>query len=550
MNDNFSAFLKQVKQRFELRSPSPEIRKLIFEYTLIAILIGLNPFPHLLSFSLILVGLLSLKMMRDIGRKWGYPKGQDILAIAGNLAGGLGAFVMACLVWGLEIVASIYFPVLQSFALAAAYGTFIWIVGQATHQYYATGKAREARDESQMSDSVGIASQIAGGGGSMKRRNMLYGLLAVSTFFTGLNTHIKQQEFRAEQAKLSQLARESDAYVNQYLEQAFTSDTAGTEQIQAIKAATDLLPPTVPYDREMSKLLIRCNRLGTEQYLSGTIVTDYDGSIRNLPSYDDRLNRYTRVATLRGPEEATTKRKLEIPDEGSQDTLLQPDPLRENLDQVENIVKQVGGQAITVKWLNPVYWGFVLQSPENSIIAFRGTQQTSEWIQNVLAQQVQHNDLSQFEFEGKVHRGFATLYGPIADQVIEAAQQLDSSRPIYITGHSLGASLANLAAMDVAIRLPELRNQLRLYTYAGPRVGDVAFAEAHSRLVPNNYRVVNMADSVPTAPPTSIGRLVFAHAGQAWTFVDYSGDLFLGHFVSVYKKAVDAEQEQFLDRQT
>ncbi|MDY7020014.1 MAG: hypothetical protein SWJ54_01465 [Cyanobacteriota bacterium] len=550
MNDNISGFIEQVKQSFELRSPHQDIRILIFEYALIAALIGFNPFPNLFSFSLILIGILCFKMMRDIGRKWGYPKGQDILAIAGNLAGGLGAFTVACLAWGFMIIAAIYFPVLKSFSLAAAYATFTWIIGQATHQYYATGKATETSNESQMTQSLGIASQVAGGGGSLKRRNILYGLLVASSILTGLQTYSEQQQFKREQARLSQLARESDAYIEQYLEQAFTGDTASTEKIQAIKEATNILPPTVPYDREISKLLIRCNRLGTEQYLTGTIVTDYDGSIINLPSYDPRLDRYTRVATLRGPEEATTKRKLEIPDPESTVSLLQPDPLRENLDQIEDLVKEVGGQAVTVKWLNPVYWGFVLRSPENSIIAFRGTQQVNEWVQNILAQQVRHTELSLFEFQGQVHRGFATLYSPISRQVIAAARELDPSRPIYITGHSLGASLATLAAMDLAIQVPELKDQLRLYTYAGPRVGNVEFAEAHSRLVPNSYRVVNMADSVPTAPPTTIGKLVFAHSGQVWTFVDYSGDLFLGHFVSVYKKAVDTEQEQLLNRQT
>ncbi|MGF1491608.1 MAG: hypothetical protein ACFBSC_03975 [Microcoleaceae cyanobacterium] len=550
MNDNLSAFIREFKKSFDLQSPNREMRALIFEYALIAALIGLNPFRNLFSVSLILVGLLSFKMMRDIGRTWGYPRGQDILAIAGNLVGGIGAFIMACLAWVSVIVAAIYFPVLQSFALAAAYGTFTWIVGQATHQYYATGKAREPREDGEIDTSVGIAKNLAGGGGSVKRRNILYGILTAATLITGLDTYLRLRGINLEQARLSELARDSDAYVNQYLEQAFNGDTVATENTQSIKEATNLLSPTIPYNREISKLLILCNRLGTEQYLTGTIVKDYDGEIMDLPSYDPRLDAYTRVASLVGPEEATTKQKLELPDEEPEDPLLQPDPLRDNLDQIENVVNQIGGQAITIKWLNPVYWGFVLQSPENSIISFRGTQQTNEWIQNMLAQQVQHTDLSQFEFIGKVHRGFATLYSPLSSEVLAAVQKLDMSRPIYITGHSLGASLATLAAMDLAIQLPELRDQLRLYTYASPRVGDVEFAEAHSRLVPNAYRIVNMADSVPTAPPTTIGRLTFAHAGQVWTFVDYSGDLFLGHFVSVYRKAVDGEQEQFLDRQT
>ncbi len=550
MNENVSAFFDQVKQSFELRSPNRELRSLILEYALIAAILGLNPFPSLFSFSLIGLGILSVKMMRDIGAKWGYPKGHDILAIAGNLLGGLGAFIMAALAWGLMIVAAIYFPILKSFALAAAFATFIWIVGQATSQYYAVGKASEIQTENLMTQPAGIGRNVAGGGGSVKRRHILLALLAAGSTATGLHSYAKQQELIREQAKLSQLALASPAYVDRYLEQAFTGDTVSTEKTQAIKNAVKLLPPTVPYDRTMSKLLIRCDRLGTEQYLTGTIVKDYDGSIKTLPSFEPRLAGYTQVASLVGPEEATTKRKLELAPQDTDAAILQPDILRENLNQVEDLVKQVGGQVVTVKWLNPVYWGFVLQSPENSILSFRGTQQTNEWVQNIFAQQIKNSDLTPFSFEGKVHRGFATLYAPIAQQVYEAAQKLDKSRPLYITGHSLGASLATLAAMDLAIRMPEIKDQLRLYTYAGPRVGNVEFAEAHSRLVPNHYRVVNLADGIPTAPPTTMGKLVFTHAGQLWGFADYSGDLILGHFVSVYKRAIDAAQEQLINRRT
>jgi predicted lipase len=281
--------------------------------------------------------------------------------------------------------------------------------------------------------------------------------------------------------------------------------------------------------------------LGTEQYLTGTIVTDYDGAILSLPSFDPRLAQYHQIASFTGPEEATTTREVEVP-EGS-NSILPADPLRQNLDRVQRVVEGVGGQVVVLKWFNPVYWGFVLTSPGGSIISFRGTQRTNEWVQNALAQQIFYTDLSPFKFEGQVHRGFATLYGSIAEQVVDIARQLDKTRPIYITGHSLGASLAMLAGMDLALRVPELSKQLQVYTYAGPRVGDVAFAEAHSRLVPNTYRVVNLADAIPMAPPTETGKLIFTHPGQLWGFLYYSGDAIPGHFVSVYRTAIDKNQE-------
>lgn len=550
MDEKIAAVEENVKPNSWWQSPNRTMRALIFEHALIAAILGLNPFPGWFSASLVVVGVLSVKMMRDVGATWGYPKGHDILAIAGNLAGGVGALIMAALAWGLMIVGAIYFPVCKAFALAAAFSTFTWIAGQATNQYYASGKATEPRDTSQMQQPKGWFAQQAGGGGSRERRQLLLGLFGAIATNTGLYHYAKQREWTLDQAQLATLARQSPAYVDRYLEQAFSGDTVSSEAVQAIKNQLRLVPPTLPYDRALSKRLIRCARLGTEQYLTGTIVEKYDGAIARLPSFDPSLSQYEQVATLIGPEEATTTRKLELAPNAADPALLQPDALRENLDQIESIVKNIGGQVVTVKWLNPVYWGFVLRSPDHNILVFRGTQQTNEWIQNVLAQQISHSDLLPFQFVGKVHRGFATLYGAIAQQVLTTIQTLDHTRPLYITGHSLGASLATLAAMDLALRLPALRPHLRLYSYACPRVGNVEFAEAHSRLIPNAYRVVNVADGIPTAPPTQTGQLIFAHPGQAWGFVDYNGDVILAHFVSVYKKAIEAEQEQLLNRRT
>jgi triacylglycerol lipase len=85
--------------------------------------------------------------------------------------------------------------------------------------------------------------------------------------------------------------------------------------------------------------------------------------------------------------------------------------------------------------------------------------------------------------------------------LLAAARQLDPAKPLFVSGHSLGSPLATLAALDIAQNVPALQDQVRLYTYADPKLGNTEFAEAHSRLVPNNYRVVNLADPVTLLPP-------------------------------------------------
>lgn len=544
MNNDAStpSLIDQFKHSFWLSSPNRVLRALIFEYALVSAFIGLTPFPGLFSVSLVLVGIVTFLLMRAIGKRQGYPNGQDILAIAGNLFGGLGAFIMASLAWLTFILLGIYAPAIKPLALSAAFFTFTWIAGQATNQYYATGKAKEPQVIESISEEKRL--QIAGGGTDLKRRRILMGLVATGSLITVLREAFRLRQIRFEQIILSRAARESDTYVNEYLQKAFTSDTVSVEKIQAIKNSIHLVPPKVPYNRDISKKLIRFNRLGTEQYLTGTIVNGYDGEIQTLPSFEPALmSEYTQVSSIIGSEEATTTQKVEVGDTSDEPPFI-ADPLRENLDQLQSIVEGVAGQVVVLKWLNPVYWGFVLTSPDHSVIVFRGTQQTSEWVQNAMARQTFPSPLSSFKFQGKVHKGFATIYSSIADQVVELAKQLDPSRPVYITGHSLGSSIATLAAMDIALRVPTLKDQIQLYSYAGPRVGDITFAETHSQLVPNSYRVVNVADAIPTAPPTLVGHLIYAHTGQLWTFVDYSGDVILGHFVSVYKSAVDQDKEQ------
>ncbi|MGL5080308.1 MAG: lipase family protein [Microcoleaceae cyanobacterium] len=142
-----------------------------------------------------------------------------------------------------------------------------------------------------------------------------------------------------------------------------------------------------------------------------------------------------------------------------------------------------------------------------------------------------------------MHEGFANLYSKIAELVIEAAKRLSPSVPCYISGHSLGAALATLAAMDIAIRVPGLKNQVQLYTYASPRVGDPAFVAAHSRLVPNSYRVANLGDAFPLLPLPTIRQLAYTHLGQEWAFLTQTQDFGPNHFVSTYQKAIEQELE-------
>ncbi len=116
-----------------------QVRNLILDYAMGAAIIGLNPVRSTLTLTLLVVGVLILKMMWDIGSRWGYTKGQDFLAIAGNLFGFLGAFALALMAWVTIFCFGLFVPLFSGLAICAALSTLTWTLGQVTNQFYASG---------------------------------------------------------------------------------------------------------------------------------------------------------------------------------------------------------------------------------------------------------------------------------------------------------------------------------------------------------------------------------------------------------------------------
>ncbi|KAK4535910.1 hypothetical protein CDCA_CDCA06G1935 [Cyanidium caldarium] len=121
----------------------------------------------------------------------------------------------------------------------------------------------------------------------------------------------------------------------------------------------------------------------------------------------------------------------------------------------------------------------------------------------------------------RVHAGFFQMYRRVYKRLELQVMQLvmESPRPIFLTGHSLGGALANLAALHLAARLRLGRTSLLLTTFGAPKAGDAAFAQLLDFLVPVHFRVTNSGDFVPRLPVARLGcgclynRLPYAHAG-------------------------------------
>ena len=121
-----------------------EVRDLILDYAIGIAILGFNPFPGVnLVTNTIACGLI-LKMIRDIGSKYGYPKGQDAIAIIGSIFGGFGAFLAALTSWATISFLGLYIPVMGEFAAASFLFTLTWAIGQATNQFYLSGRQLNA----------------------------------------------------------------------------------------------------------------------------------------------------------------------------------------------------------------------------------------------------------------------------------------------------------------------------------------------------------------------------------------------------------------------
>merc|ERR1712071_240391 len=131
-------------------------------------------------------------------------------------------------------------------------------------------------------------------------------------------------------------------------------------------------------------------------------------------------------------------------------------------------------------------------------------------------------DLPGCSHEGKtckVGEGFLANYNSLAKKLKSnlAAIGCDSSQPLAVTGHSLGAAEAAVAMYDLK---SEGFNIARTYTFGQPRVGDKTFAEAFEADFGDSepFRVTHKDDPVPHLPFEFMG---FTHMS---TEVFYDGD--------------------------
>ncbi len=132
-----------------------------------------------------------------------------------------------------------------------------------------------------------------------------------------------------------------------------------------------------------------------------------------------------------------------------------------------------------------------------AFVSFRGTQNAIDWQHDVDAL---YQSYGLVNGAGDVHRGFLAVYQTLRESVgASLAAACQGCDRLLVTGHSMGAALALLAAPDIATNI--LPGKIpALLTFAGPRVGLLEFHRFFNNLIPICFRVVASGDIVPDVP--------------------------------------------------
>jgi hypothetical protein len=145
------------------------------------------------------------------------------------------------------------------------------------------------------------------------------------------------------------------------------------------------------------------------------------------------------------------------------------------------------------------------ENADGGIVAFRGTLPPSWQSQaSVLdcLQDLMAEPETQPGLPGKVHTGFYDATSAIIAAVAAEVKRLNptGSKPVYVTGHSLGGAMAAIGAW-IMQAAPYAIAIEQVVTFASPKPGDGAFQTAYQKLFANHVRYENYDDLVPLLPP-------------------------------------------------
>jgi len=140
------------------------------------------------------------------------------------------------------------------------------------------------------------------------------------------------------------------------------------------------------------------------------------------------------------------------------------------------------------------------------VLSFRGTIEDSfeDWVDDLETDQVSYTT---GDADGYVHDGFYTAWQELEDggltTMIESMFEGNPGADFMITGHSLGAALAQIAALEMMCNSVYTAldiGSVNTITFGSPRWADDDIATYYDDNIDSNWRIVNKHDLVPTIP--------------------------------------------------
>jgi hypothetical protein len=144
-------------------------------------------------------------------------------------------------------------------------------------------------------------------------------------------------------------------------------------------------------------------------------------------------------------------------------------------------------------------FGLVGRRDGHCLLVFRGTATSDGWKTDLDA------TLTDFTLQPsctgcQVENGFYNGYMAVRPTIVSALASY-GCQDVTLTGHSLGAALATLAAAD----LGQNYTINDVYNFGSPRVGNPAFAQAYNQKFHNHWRVTHYKDPIPHGPTLGMG---------------------------------------------
>jgi len=174
--------------------------------------------------------------------------------------------------------------------------------------------------------------------------------------------------------------------------------------------------------------------------------------------------------------------------------------------------------------------GLVYIFDDSIIVSFRGTE--------FRADEIIDAEFDSYTYPGttvSVHTGFHKYFISLKDQLFDIISK-NSGKKVFITGHSLGASISLIAGYELLTKFPDM--DLSIYVFGCPKTGNLDFVQSFKKA--NVVSIVNYFDIVPESPE-KINNKLYSVMPIYIFGIEQNSDI-TNHSIAIYNQGIDVMQ--------